>query len=239
MRPIFLESSAFGTKSHELPRKHLCKSQPWGTTRHPGIRQVHLRWWQPPHPGLYEQECSWDDEGGDVSPLFGTCKTTAGHWVQFGAPGTIQTVIDSSVFSGSHQGDWGWSTGHLSRGHGLICSARGRPRGILWSSVTSYWDGVEKVEPDLLREICWKDKRPFGAGGRTALQRSLPTSITVILSHDFMSMERPSCSFGEHGEAENILSHAGLVQHRMQTLNNLEGTSAWVPASWPAAIQGL
>lgn len=95
------------------------------------------------------------------------------------------------------------------------------------------------MEPDLLREIYWKDKRPIGAGGRTALQRSLPTSITVILSYDFMSTERASCSFGERGEAENILYRAGLVQHRMQTLNNLEGTSARVSASLPAAIQGL
>lgn len=72
-----------------------------------------------------------------MSPLFGTCKTTAGHWVQFGAPSTTQTVIDGSVSSGSHHDDCSWSTGHLSRGHGLICSARGRPREILWSSVIS------------------------------------------------------------------------------------------------------
>ncbi|KAK4826802.1 hypothetical protein QYF61_011610 [Mycteria americana] len=93
------------------------------------------------------------------------------------------------------------------------------------------------------RDVLEGQEAFWGRRKDRALQRSLPTSMTVILSYDFMSMERASCSFGEHGETENILSHAGLVQHRMQTLNNLEGTSARGPASWPAAlpraIQGL
>jgi len=64
--------------------------------------------------------------------------------------------------------------------------------------------GTRPFQRDMLegQEALWGSRKD------RALQRSLPTSITVILSYDFVSTERASCSLGEHGEAEIILSHA-------------------------------